>query len=83
MDEALVKRVAEDIRLWTGVELPNETGRQMASMDIPKLTADFEALRGKIKEAAFSLSIDLQARWIGKLHEFCSRIRRNRVRSGI
>ncbi|UZO95362.1 hypothetical protein RMHFA_05216 [Roseomonas mucosa] len=37
----------------------------------------------KIKEAAFSLSIDLQARWIGKLHEFCSRIRRNRVRSGI
>ena len=49
MDEALVKRVAEDIRLWTGVELPNETGRQMASMDIPKLIADFEALRGTLR----------------------------------
>ncbi|MDU7520853.1 hypothetical protein [Roseomonas gilardii] len=49
MDEALVTRVAEDIRLWTGVEPPNETGRQMASMDIPKLIADFEALRGTLR----------------------------------
>ncbi|PHK93950.1 hypothetical protein CR162_16135 [Pseudoroseomonas rhizosphaerae] len=45
MDEIFIAEAGATARRWSGIDIPNETARQMAA-DLLKLIADFEALRG-------------------------------------